>query len=57
MKDLFDNCSFGEFELNSRIVRTGLWESQRESSGNLTPEIYNRYENIAASGVANIQIP
>ena len=54
MKDLFDNCSFGEFELNSRIVRTGLWESQRESSGNLTPEIYNRYENIAASGVGLI---
>jgi 2,4-dienoyl-CoA reductase-like NADH-dependent reductase (Old Yellow Enzyme family) len=54
MKDLFDYCSFGEFKLNSRIIRTGLWESQRESSGNLTPEIYNRYENIAASGVGLI---
>ena len=41
-------------KLNSRIVRTGLWESQREKSGNLTPEIYNRYENIAASGVGLI---
>lgn len=54
MKDLFDFCKFGEFDLNSRIVRTGLWESEREQSGNLTPEIYNRYENIAASGVGLI---
>ena len=54
MKDLFDSCQFGEFRLNSRIVRTGLWDSQKEKSGNLTPEIYNRYENIAASGVGLI---
>lgn len=54
MKDLFDYCEFGEFKLNSRIVRTGLWESEREQSGNLTPEIYDRYENIAASGVGLI---
>ncbi len=54
MKDLFDFCKFGEFNLNSRIVRTGLWESEREKSGNFTPEIYNRYENIAASGVGLI---
>ena len=54
MKDLFDICKFGDLTLNSRIVRTGLWESQREKSGNLTPEIYNRYENIAASGVGLI---
>lgn len=54
MKDLFDNCKFGDLNLNSRIVRTGLWESEREKSGNLTPEIYNRYENIAASGVGLI---
>ena len=54
MKDLFDYCEFGEFKLNSRIVRTGLWESEREKSGNLTPEIYDRYENIAASGVGLI---
>ena len=54
MKDLFDRCEFGDLTLNSRIVRTGLWESQREKSGNLTPEIYNRYENIAASGVGLI---
>ena len=54
MKDLFDYCKFGDLNLNSRIVRTGLWESEREQPGNLTPEIYNRYENIAASGVGLI---
>ena len=54
MKDLFDFCKFGDLNLNSHIVRTGLWESEREKSGNLTPEIYNRYENIAASGVGLI---
>lgn len=54
MKDLFDYCEFGDMKLNSRIVRTGLWESQREASGNFTPEIYDRYENIAASGVGLI---
>ena len=54
MKDLFDYVEFGDLKLNSRIVSTGLWESQREKSGNLTPEIYNRYENIAASGVGLI---
>lgn len=54
MKDLFDYCEFANLKLNSRIVRTGLWESEREPSGNLTPEIYDRYENIAASGVGLI---
>lgn len=54
MKDLFDYCEFGEFKLNSRIIRTGLWESEREQPGNLTPEIYDRYESIAASGVGLI---
>jgi len=54
MKDIFDSCRFGDLKLNSRVIRTGLWESQREASGNLTPEIYNRYENIAASGVGLI---
>lgn len=54
MKDLFDYCEFGDLKLNSRIVRTGLWESEREKTGNLTPEIYNRYEDLAASGVGLI---
>jgi len=51
---LFDTVSFGNLKLNSRIVRTGLWESQREQPGNLTPEIYDRYEDLAASGVGLI---
>lgn len=54
MKDLFDECQFAEFKLNSRIVRTGLWESEREKPGNFTPEIYDRYEDLAASGVGLI---
>lgn len=54
MMDLFDYCRFGDLKLNSRIVRTGLWESERESYGNFTPEMYNRYENMAASGVGLI---
>ena len=54
MKDLFDRCKFGDLELNSRVVRTGLWESEREKTGNFTPEIYTRYENLAASGVGLI---
>ncbi len=54
MKDIFDFVEFGDLKLNSRIVRTGLWESQREKTGNLTPEIYDRYENMAASGVGLI---
>ena len=54
MKDIFERCEFGDLTLNSRIVRTGLWESEREKSGNFTPEIYNRYENLAASGVGLI---
>ena len=54
MKDLFDYCEFGDLKLNSRVVRVGLFESEREPAGNLTPEIYNRYENIAASGVGLI---
>ncbi len=54
MKDLFDYCEFGDLKLNSRIVRTGLWESEREAAGNFTPEIYDRYESIAASGVGLI---
>ena len=32
MKDIFDECSLGDLKLKSRIVRTGLWESQREKS-------------------------
>jgi len=47
MKTIFDKCKFGDLELNSRIIRTGLWESQQ----NDLDAIYNRYEKIASSGV------
>lgn len=50
MKDIFDKCKFGDLTLNSRIVRTGLWESQQDD----LDAIYNRYEKIASSGVGLI---
>lgn len=53
MKDIFDECDFGEFRLNSRIIRTGLWESQKEM-GNLSPEIFLRYERLAKNHVGLI---
>ena len=54
MKDIFDYCKFGEFKLNSRIIRTGLWESENLPNKQLTPEILNRYEKLASSGVGLI---
>ena len=54
MKDIFDECQFGNLRLNSRIVRTGLWESQNRESGMLKPEVFLRYERIAKSGVGLI---
>ncbi|WP_458403717.1 oxidoreductase [Methanobrevibacter sp.] len=54
MKNIFDNPQFGDFTLRSRILRTGLWESQNESSKNLTSEIYERYEKLAKSEVGII---
>ena len=50
MKSIFDKCSLGNLKLNSRIIRTGLWESQQ----NDFDAICNRYENIASSGVGLI---
>lgn len=50
MKDIFDNCDFGDFKLNSRVVRTGTWETETDEGGFLTPDIYDRYEKIASSG-------
>ncbi|MBQ7928058.1 MAG: tRNA-dihydrouridine synthase [Methanobrevibacter sp.] len=47
MKTIFDKCKFGDLTLNSRIIRTGLWESQQSD----LDEIYDRYERIASSGV------
>lgn len=53
MKDIFDECEFGEFNLKSRIIRTGVWERQTEC-GFLTSEVYDRYEKMAKSGVGLI---
>lgn len=50
MKDIFDRCEFADLTLKSRIVRTGLWESQQ----NDLDAIYERYEKIASSGVGLI---
>lgn len=50
MKTIFDKCKFGDLTLNSRIIRTGLWESQQTD----LDAIYNRYERIASSGVGLI---
>ena len=53
MKDIFDECNFKGFKLKSRIVRTGLWESQKELN-KLSPEIFLRYERLAKSHVGLI---
>ena len=50
MKSIFDKCKFGDFKLNSRIIRTGLWESQQKDLN----AIYDRYDKIASSGVGLI---
>lgn len=50
MKTIWDKCKFGKFTLNSRIIRTGLWESQQ----NDRDAIYGRYEKIASGGVGLI---
>ena len=50
MKSIFDKCKFGDFKLNSRIIRTGLWESQQKDLN----AIYGRYDKIASSGVGLI---
>lgn len=54
MKDIFDECQFGELKLNSRIVRTGTWETETEDGGFLSPAIYDKYEKIAGCGTGLI---
>lgn len=54
MKDIFDEVQFADLKLNSRIVRTGTWETETEEGGFLTPAIYDRYEKIASSGTGLI---
>lgn len=50
MKTIFDQCNFGDLTLKSRIIRTGLWESEQNDLN----AIYDRYEKIASSGVGLI---
>ena len=50
MKTIFDKCELGDLTLKSRIIRTGLWESQQDDLNS----IYERYEKIASSGVGLI---
>lgn len=52
MKDIFDECKFGEFTLNNRIIRLGQWERETENGGFLKPEVFERYERIASSSGA-----
>ncbi len=54
MKDIFDECRLGNLKLNSRIIRTGTWETETEEGGFLTPAVFERYEKIAKSGVGAI---
>ena len=54
MKGIFDNTKFNSLPVSSRIIRTGLWESQNDSSKNLTQEIYDRYEKLAKNNVGVI---
>ena len=54
MKDIFDECQMGDLKLKSRIIRTGTWETETDEGGFLTPAIYDRYENMAKSGVGAI---
>ena len=54
MKDIFDEIKFGKFTVPSRIVRTGLWESQFDSQKNLTREIIDRYDSLAKNNVGVI---
>lgn len=54
MKDLFDECELGDFKLKSRVIRTGIWETQKESVGLLANDVFQKYEDIAKSGVGAI---
>ena len=54
MKDIFDECQFGEFKLKSRIIRTGGWERDTEDGGFLKPKVFDRYEKMAGNEVGLI---
>jgi hypothetical protein len=40
MKDIFDEVQFADLKLNSRIVRTGTWETETEDGGFLSEEVF-----------------
>ena len=50
MKSIFDKVKLGNLSLKSRIIRTGLWESQQKD----LYSIYDRYDKIASRGVGLI---
>ena len=54
MKDIFDKCKLGDLNLNSRIIRTGTWETETEDGGFLKSSVYDKYEDIAKSGTGAI---
>ena len=54
MKLIFDNTKFGSLNVSSRIIRNGLWESQNDSSKNLTQKVFDRYEKLAKNNVGVI---
>ena len=54
MKSIFDNTKFGSFDVSSRIIRNGLWESQNDSGKNLTQDVFDRYEKLAKNNVGVI---
>ena len=54
MKSIFDECKFGDFNLKSRVIRTGGWERESEDGGFIKSSVFDRYENIAKSGVGLI---
>ena len=41
MKDLFDETNLGDLKLQSRVVRTGLWESETKNN-KITSDVYDR---------------
>ena len=42
MKNIFDKCKFGNFDIQSRIIRSGMWESQKSENGILDQAVFNR---------------
>ena len=53
MKDIFDKVKFSDFEIKSRVIRTGIWEREKED-GFLNYSVFKRYDEIAKSGVGLI---